>query len=130
MVWTDDWIHLAGTYDGSTIACYVNGELQDTKDINNPWGLSQDPNGGFAIGDKPESDDSDGNPFEGPIDDVRVYDYGLSQAEVAWLASEGTGFVALVSEVNIFSGERPEVINFKDLAKIFEAWGEEKLWPE
>ncbi|HUT28865.1 MAG TPA: LamG domain-containing protein [Sedimentisphaerales bacterium] len=130
MVWTDDWIHLAGTYDGSTIACYVNGELQDAKDIDNPWGLSQDPNGGFAIGDKPESDDSDGNPFDGPIDDVRVYNYGLSPAEVAWLASEGTGFVALVSEVNIFSGERPEVINFKDLAKIFEAWGEEKLWPE
>jgi hypothetical protein len=128
-VWLEEWIHVAGTCDGSTIACYVNGQLEDTKDIDNPWGLSQDPNGGFAIGNKARSDAND-NPFEGVIDDVRVYDYGLSQAEVAWLATQGTGYMPLNSPYNIYYGEAPEVVNMKDFAVLMDSWLEEKLWPE
>ncbi|HUT28863.1 MAG TPA: LamG domain-containing protein [Sedimentisphaerales bacterium] len=127
VVWPNDWIHLAGTYDGSTLACYVNGQLSEAKDVNNPYGLARCPNDpGLAIGNEPDANES---PFEGIIDDVRIYDYGLSHAEVAWLATKGTGEFLITSPVNLFSGEDPEVINFKDFAKLMESWLEERFWP-
>jgi hypothetical protein len=49
---------------------------------------------------------------------------------VAWLATDGTGYVPLSLPTNIYSGEAPEVVNMKDFAKLIDAWGEEKLWPE
>jgi hypothetical protein len=78
----DEWVHVAGTYDGNSVKAYVNGELvAENNDANaiayfgHP--LSQDTND-LAIGNKPPGED---DPFIGIIDDVRVYDYGLS-AEV------------------------------------------------
>jgi hypothetical protein len=127
-VWASDWIHVAGTYDGSTVACYVNGELDNSKAIDNPYGLSQDPNYGLSVGNKARGDAND-TPFEGIIDDVRVYDYGLSPAEVAWLATEGTGEFLITTPVNLISGEDPDVINLRDFAKLMESWLDEKLWP-
>jgi hypothetical protein len=130
IVWPDGWIHLAGTYDGSTIACYVNGQLEDTKDINNPYGLARCPieDPGFAIANR--ADDMM-RPFLGRIDDVRVYDRGLSAAEVAWLASEGAGYVPLDSPANIYDEEAPgqKVVNFEDFALLAEHWLQYKLWP-
>jgi hypothetical protein len=127
VVWPNDWIHLAGTYDGSTIACYVNGQLGEAKDVNNPYGLARCPNDpGLAIGNEPNANDS---AFEGIVDDVRIYNYGLSQAEVAWLATEGTGEFFLTAPANLLSGEDPEVINFRDFAKLFDSWGDKQLWP-
>jgi hypothetical protein len=128
VVWADDWIHLAGTYDGSSIACYVNGQLSEAKDVNNPYGLARCPitDPGLAIGNEPDANES---PFEGIIDDVRVYNYGLPHAEVAWLATEGAGEFLLTTPANIYSGEDPEVINFKDFAKVMESWLDEKRWP-
>jgi hypothetical protein len=127
VVWPNDWIHLAGTYDGSTIACYVNGQLGEAKDVNNPYGLARCPNDpGLAIGNEPNASES---PFEGTIDDVRIYDYGLSPAEVAWLATEGTGEFFVTTPANLLSGEDPEVINFRDYAKVFDSWGDKQLWP-
>jgi hypothetical protein len=75
---------------------------------------------------RPDSNDDD---FEGMIDDVRIYNYGLSQAEVAWLASDGTGYVPLRSKYNIKSGESPEAVNFRDFAELLKYWGDELLWP-
>jgi hypothetical protein len=63
------------------------------------------------------------------IDDVRIYNYGLSQAEVAWLASDGTGYVPLRSKYNIFYDEDRQKVNFRDYAKIFDAWNDKQLWP-
>jgi hypothetical protein len=128
VVWPDEWIHVAGTYDGNSISSYVNGQLEESKDVNNPYGLSQDVNG-LAIGNKARGDAND-TPFEGTIDDVRVYNYGLSQAEVAWLATEGTGVFLLTSPANLLSGEEPEVINLRDFARLMESWLDDKFWPD
>jgi len=121
----DDWLHLAGTYDGNTVKFYIDGEVAGTNDVPKSIPLSQDPCG-LAIGNKADVND---NPFKGSIDDVRVYDRALTAAEVAWLASNGTGFVELKLEENLYTGGTPEVINFRDLAKLMESWLEEKLWP-
>jgi hypothetical protein len=128
-VWPDEWVHVAGTYDGNSLTSYVNGLVEETKDVNNVSGMLSQDLTGFAIGNKPDGDANDA-PFEGTVDDVRVYNCALSQAEVAWLATEGTGEYQLTSPVNLVSGEDPEVINLKDFAKLMESWLDEKLWPE
>ncbi|HUT28687.1 MAG TPA: LamG domain-containing protein, partial [Sedimentisphaerales bacterium] len=129
VVWANEWIHVAGTYDGNSMASYVNGQLEEDQDVNNPTGLISQDLSGFAIGNKPKGDANDA-PFEGAMDDVRVYDYGLSAAEVAWLATEGTGVSHMSSPVNLVSGDDPEVINLRDFAKLMESWLDKKLWPE
>ncbi|MHC4658294.1 MAG: LamG domain-containing protein [Planctomycetota bacterium] len=133
-VWTDDWIHLAGTFDGdsNTMSAYVNGELSDSRTdvtiVTDGHNLSQDANG-LAIGAKAE--EGAGNEFEGTIDDARVYDYALSQPEIAWLASDGTGYIPLTSETNLYDKELPgyQAINFKDFAMLLEDWMKEAMWP-
>jgi hypothetical protein len=132
-----EWIHVAGTFDGNTVKCYINGELA---------GESNDPNtraipflapdldytphpSDLSIGKRPDNDDED--EFEGIIDDVRVYDYGLSAEEIGYLASDGTGLVVLQSIADVYAEPPGQgAINFKDLAKLGAAWFDEELWPE
>jgi hypothetical protein len=65
------------------------------------------------------------------IDDVRVYDYGLSAEEVVWLATDGTGIFALQSIANLYNDEGPgeRVVNLKDFAKLAAGWRDEIKWP-
>jgi hypothetical protein len=124
----DEWIHVAGTYDGNAVKAYINGEVVATNnDANAIVVISQDTND-FAIGNKPEDD---ANPFEGMIDDVRIYNYGLSAAEIGYLASNGTGIVSVQSIANLYNDEDfgKRAVNFKDLAKLAAGWRDEELWP-
>ncbi|MHC4477301.1 MAG: LamG domain-containing protein [Planctomycetota bacterium] len=120
-----EWIHVAGTYDANEQTCYVNG-VAEHSETRGALELLADANDGMGIGGR-YGDSS--QRFDGKIDDVRVYDRGLTRAEVAYLASEGTGQVLLDSEANLFSGESPEVINISDLAVVLNSWLEQKLWP-
>jgi hypothetical protein len=118
-LWNDEWIHVAGTYDGNSVKCYIDGELEDsTPAVAIP--LSQDTSG-LAIGNR-----SDGNDrgFKGAADDVRVYDYGLTAAEVAYLATEGTGYVPLLSPANIYDEEPmgSRIVNLNDYAIVADMW--------
>ncbi|MBN1362310.1 MAG: tetratricopeptide repeat protein [Sedimentisphaerales bacterium] len=78
---SDTWYHLVGTYDGETLKAYKNGSLV----TENP-----DPSGAPV----PEEQTLklgrhalDSAYFGGTIDDVRVYNYALNQADIAALAS-------------------------------------------
>jgi hypothetical protein len=126
---TQEWLHMAGTYDGNTAKLYVNGELWASVNDEDPnkLELSQDTNG-LAIGNRPEDTD---RAFKGTIDDVRVYNYALSDTEVAWLASDGTGYVPLTAPTNLYDKEKAgeQVINFKDFAMLLEDWLVEILYP-
>jgi len=65
--------------------------------------------------------------YQGMLSDLRVYDYELSQDEVTYLATDGTGYVPLQSRtVNFFEDEQ---IDFKDFALFAVQWLEEVLWP-
>jgi hypothetical protein len=128
----NEWIHVAGTYDGDTVKLYVNGQLEDQESTGGV-DILYDSND-LSIGNR---SDNNATPFIGKIDDVRVYDYALNAAEVAYIATlstgdPGTAYVPLVSQVNIYDeeaqGER--AINFRDLAELMTAWMEEQLWPE
>jgi hypothetical protein len=121
-----EWIHLAGTYDGTDMKLYVNSQVEAIETVGS-FVISQDTND-LAIGNRPDAD----NAFEGTIDDVRVYGVALTDAEVAYLASQGTGYIPLISPANISDDEPPgqKIVNFRDFAVLMNSWLVEILWPQ
>jgi hypothetical protein len=73
------WHHVVGTYDGSKLCLYVDGLLEATQSAS---GSIQTNNYNVYIGENPEAMNRYWN---GLIDDVRVYNYGLSPEEVLQL---------------------------------------------
>jgi hypothetical protein len=122
----NEWIHIAGTYDSNEVRSYVNGRLWAAATVG-PLVLLQDTND-LAIGNRSDAND---RAFHGTVGEVRVYNRGLSEAEVAWLATDGTGYVPLRSAANLYDQEPAgeEVVNFKDLDVLLDYWLEAKLWP-
>ena len=79
------WHHLAGVSDGRRAALYLDGELQDSVDAK-PIAENSEP---VMIGCNSAARD---RKFNGWIDEVRLYAYGLSEAEVkALYRSAGEG---------------------------------------
>jgi Concanavalin A-like lectin/glucanases superfamily len=68
------WSHVALTFDGAHMRLYVDGELVDTTSANGAWATS----GPLSIGCSAEFEDN----FEGQIDEVRIYNRALSEAEI------------------------------------------------
>ena len=82
-----DWFHIAATYDGGTIKLYINGKVvaenkNHKGDINYP--NAKDGNGEddaeLVIGQY--RDKNEFFPHKGLIDEVKIYDRALSEAEV------------------------------------------------
>ncbi|KKU82931.1 MAG: hypothetical protein UY09_C0001G0005 [Parcubacteria group bacterium GW2011_GWA2_47_8] len=73
------WYHAVGTYDGSNVKLYVNGELSDTDAQS---GLTDTSTKNFGIGDSLASSAWNNNEFDGIIDEVLFYNRALSASEV------------------------------------------------
>jgi hypothetical protein len=73
-----EWCHIACSHDGETLKCYLNGVETDST-----------PMGGIATGEAPVLIGSDGWGCDwiGAIDDVRIYDVGLSEDEILDVAA-------------------------------------------
>ena len=123
----DEWVHLAGTYDGNTVKCYVNGRLSDSEDVGTVTILS-DTND-LCIGNR---EDANNRALIGKVDDARVYNRALLETEIAWLATDGTGLYLMQSPANLYDEEDPgeRAVNFRDYAVLLIHWLEEQLWPE
>jgi len=81
------WVHLAGTYDGSSWNLYRNGQLLgSTADSVG----AVEVNAGWAIGSR--GGGTADRLFGGLIDDARIYDRALSYGEIAWLAGRTLPF--------------------------------------
>lgn len=85
---TGEWTHLVGTYDKTAIRLYQDGVLvnskaytEDVKDLGNSVGIGRRVNGNGAS-------------FGGQIDDVRIYNRALSEAEVAELTAQSSAIPA------------------------------------
>ena len=74
----EEWLHLAGTYDGATVHYYVNGNLEKRYAMKGGK-LSK---GGLLLGIGDRSDGCDCDTIQGYIDEFRIYDRVLSAAEV------------------------------------------------
>ena len=76
------WHHVVGVSDGRRAALYVDGELEDSADAK-PIAQNSSP---VMIGCNSAAHE---RRFNGWIDDVRLYGYGLSEAEVKALYRGG-----------------------------------------
>jgi len=84
------WHHIAGTFDGSYLKIYVDGEIKTSSDDLSEYNLT----GYYDDYDKTYIGYEDDLPlvgavyFDGTIDDVRVYNYALRKCEI-WDAMSG-----------------------------------------
>jgi len=78
----NEWHHVVGIYDGSKMRAYVDGKL----DVARPW------NEGIESNDYPvyigENAEQTGRFWHGLIDDVRIYNYALKEADIIALYNE------------------------------------------
>ena len=74
------FVHLAGTYDGQSLKLYMNGELKATTAVGGR-ALYSGKDKELLIGDCSNRDQGKAS-FSGAIDDVRIYNRALSEAEV------------------------------------------------
>jgi hypothetical protein len=83
------WHHLAGVRVSPTVAqLYVDGVLAESASIPPPPSPLVTTTGPFRIGDgNPAFRIASLNPFQGAIDDVRIYDRALTPEEIARLYS-------------------------------------------
>jgi hypothetical protein len=70
------WHHVAGVFDGSALCLYIDGLLEAAKAAAKSIDIS---NYDVCIGSNAQAPGRDWN---GLIDDVRIYDYALSQAQI------------------------------------------------
>ena len=75
------WVHLAGTYDGTTWRLYLNGILVASS-VSSTGAIS--PNGNWGIGGALSGSQSK-RYFTGAIDDVRIYNTAISSSAVGGL---------------------------------------------
>jgi len=123
---TGVWYHVAGVYSqGNYIRTYVNGKLDRELVTTAKLGLSSGP---LRLGREPMSL---GSFFSGKLDDVRVYNYALSPAEIMSLAGAGAVYVPVTSPANISDLEPvlEKTVNFKDYSLLANKWLEEELFP-
>ena len=119
--WSGRWNHWAFTKDADRgiMQIFLNGTLYDSRTgASSPVSeiISFEIGSGWYGG------------YDGLIDDFRIYNYVLSQREIAYIATNGTGvFDQLLlwpADLNI-DGQ----INFKDFAVLANSWLDERLWP-
>lgn len=75
-----EWHHIAGVYDGKRMAVYVDGVLDASHEASGMINTNDTP---VQIGANTDMQDRF---WDGMIDEVRLYNYGVSAAEIAKLA--------------------------------------------
>ncbi|MFC1766021.1 tetratricopeptide repeat protein [Planctomycetota bacterium] len=78
----DTWHHIAGVHDGMKMSLYFDGELDISRGVAAAMDISSKP---VCIGAGPVAPE---RAWNGLIDDVRIYNYGLSEAEIRTVYQE------------------------------------------
>ncbi len=76
----DVWHHLAGVYDGSVLALYIDGELKDSLTYSGV--INKDTNYYVNLGQNSQGDSNNRWWYNGAMDDVRIYSRALSQEDI------------------------------------------------
>ncbi len=139
---TGEWVHVTALCDrdANELRVYRDGLLDATTsnvttgDINSPAeplyiGAKQQEGANAASAALAPIDHF----FQGPLDDVRIYNYALSDGEIAYLATDGGAGIhlAINSPADLYKGEAPgnQWINFNDYCLIADQYLEKLLWP-
>ena len=75
---------------------------------------------------------NDGYSWIGSLDDVRIYDYGLTTAEVIYVGFPAGRIVPMFErDCDLYQSEPfgERAINFKDFAMMVDTWLDQWLWP-
>jgi rhamnogalacturonyl hydrolase YesR len=115
----NQWHHLVGVYDGSQVRLYVDGQL-DAYGAAGAVKTSTDP---VYIGSRVNrvSDRS----WEGQIDDVRIYNRALTEAEIFHLAEA----VPAVENPRPTDLVTDGLIDHLDLNAFLQSWYADSFWP-
>ncbi len=119
--WSGRWNHWAFTKDvrSGEMHILLNGRLYDSRaGANSPIsGITSFEIGSGSYGG-----------YDGLIDDFRIYDYALSQPEIAHAATNGTGIfdLPLMLPADLNNDNR---IDFADFTLLADNWLENGLWP-
>jgi len=85
---TDTWHHVAAVYDGATMALYRDGELVASTPKSGSIATSNTVSA--AIGNQPADASGGARPFDGRIDDLRIYHRALDPAEIETVRTAGS----------------------------------------
>jgi chitodextrinase len=77
------WYHAAATYDGANMRLYVNGV--EVGSLVKTGALTTSSSASVNIGRNPDGS----NYMSGVIDDVRIYNRGLTSAEISFVMTDG-----------------------------------------
>jgi hypothetical protein len=72
---SNKWSHVAGTWNGSTVKIYVNGQLMNSRNQNGTMNVTKN---NVLIGNNP----SKNRQFNGTIDEVKIWNKALSVDEI------------------------------------------------
>ena len=124
------WYHVAAVYEHNLrMSLYINGVLDSDSETAGDINISEhDVCIGCNFGD-PDSL----REWDGWVDDVRIYSRALSQAELLYLATDGTGLMYMPADspANIYD-EEPKYqkrVNMRDFGIMADNWLELVLFP-
>ena len=130
-----EWHHVAITYDSvaDERVMYLDGRVAGVDNPRIPLAESAEATDqGFVIGGRLLTYDRQG--FNGRLDEVRLYDDVLTQAEVVYLMTGNTTPVyfepwALANLTDVGDPCESRFVNFKDYNIIADMWLEQIFWP-
>jgi hypothetical protein len=120
-----EWAFVALVIEPTKATLYLNG-LSATNSITHQKQSLNDINLGR---------DAAGTYFRGVIDDVRIYNRALPEAEIAYLAdvtpSDGKLHIPVQSVAELYSAEPQGLqrVNLRDFTMLAQRWLEQLLWP-
>ncbi|HOK65172.1 MAG TPA: glycoside hydrolase family 2 TIM barrel-domain containing protein [Anaerohalosphaeraceae bacterium] len=109
------WHHIAGVYTGSRIQLYIDGRLEAESSAG-PVNTSTDP---VYIGSRVNATST--RNWIGNIDDVRIYDIALTEAQILFLA-QGQPYQVIPQPTRPADLTSDGVINLDDLALFVRQW--------
>jgi hypothetical protein len=85
----NEWVHLALTFDGTNAVIYLNGVDEVGP---KPFSIGPDVDAQVEIGYTSTRPSGIDRTFEGRLDEIRIYDYALTQDEIQFIMQGGEGF--------------------------------------
>lgn len=111
----NEWHHVVGTWDGEILKLFVDSELICTSNTQQNINI-------VATSDLLIGDNGRGAFFNGIIDDLRIFDYALSQAEISALYQEENPLTNSIT-VNLYdsqgNGLTGGIVHYYDSGWIF-----------
>ena len=83
---TTGWRHVACSYDGTTLRAYANATVGDTQPLTGTFTTTEPLQVGIGASVLPDATTYQ-NPFDGTLDDVRIFNRALTDAEMTALAT-------------------------------------------